>query len=164
MLWTICLYDCGHIIWDMDGSNTGLLYIFFKISGCMKLVFHLMFIFQVFFILGPSFITILLAVLGYGYSNLDKDKSNNFLQYLYDLNFKGILEYESHEQLINVSQYLLLTVMTPSNSERRPRLQCTQSGHVTFVYFKDKIKLGLVPDRSPYPIKLNSPDNRFTEG
>ncbi|KAL5020401.1 hypothetical protein ScPMuIL_003293 [Solemya velum] len=55
----------------------------------------------VFFILGPSFITILLAVLGYGYSNLDKDKSNNFLQYLYDLNFKGILEYESHEQLIN---------------------------------------------------------------
>ncbi|XP_062604268.1 sodium- and chloride-dependent GABA transporter 2-like isoform X1 [Saccostrea cucullata] len=53
------------------------------------------------FILGPTFVGMLLAVLGYGYSNLESEHSNSFLLRFYNLDFKGFLQPVDTRVLVN---------------------------------------------------------------
>lgn len=53
------------------------------------------------FVLGPTFVAMLLAVLGYGYNSLDSEHSNNFLLSFYNLDFKGFLQPVDTRVLVN---------------------------------------------------------------
>ncbi|XP_048749741.2 sodium- and chloride-dependent GABA transporter 2-like isoform X2 [Ostrea edulis] len=53
------------------------------------------------FVLGGTFVGMLLAVLGYGYNSLSSEYSNNFLMNFYNLDFKGFLQPVDTRVLIN---------------------------------------------------------------
>jgi len=53
--------------------------------------------------MGPTFVAILFAVLGWGYHNLDREPTKKFLETFYNLDFTGFVNVSTNPKVIVVS-------------------------------------------------------------